>query len=539
MNKQAPTLGRMLVMVGFALSCFGLLLFLWLAFGGSVPLKPEGYRFKVSFGEGSQLAQEADVRISGVPVGKVKTIESDPVTGRSEAVIQLEERFAPLPRNSKAILRQKTLLGETYVELTPGSKQAGFVPEDGSLSSGRVSPTVELDEIFRAFDPDTRRRFQVWMQSQSQALDGRARDISDTLGNLDPFAQDTTELLEVLNSQEGAVRQVVRNTGVVFDALSERRGQLQSAIRNSNQVFETTAARDQDLQELFRVLPTFNREATTTVRRLATFSRETDPLITQLRPAAREFSPTFRELEQLAPDLRALFRDIDPLITASERGLPAVQKFLEELRPALGDFDPALKQLNPLLTWIGEYRDTLRAYFANGASATQSRTPDGVHYLRTSNPQNPENLAVYPRRIGSNRTNPYLRPRGYDDLDRGGLQSFETRHCRSGNPTVADATELAGLLQQSGLPGLADVVPTPGATPNPLAAPTPDPNVLAGNILQFVFANAGRDVPAPPCREQAPYTTREGAITTRGETSKYPRVREGRSGTSTPAPDDR
>ena len=401
MQKQAPTLARMLVMVGFALSCFGLLLFLWLAFGGAVPLKPKGYQLDVSFSEGTQLAVEADVRVSGVPVGKVKTVEADPETGRSTARLQIEQRFAPLPRDTKAILRQKTLLGETYVELTPGNpRQAGTIPEGGKLPNGQVSPTVELDEIFRAFDPKTRQAFQTWMQSQAVAIRGRGQDINDALGNLEPLARDANVLLRILNSQENAVRQVVRNTGVVFDALSERRGQLQGAIRNSNQVFETTAARDEDLKALFTVLPTFNREARTTVNRLTEFSRNADPLIRQLRPAAREFSPTFRELEQLAPDLRGLFRDIDPLITASERGLPAVQKFLEELRPALGDLDPALKQLNPLLTWIGEYRDTLRAYFANGASATQARTPDGVHYLRTLNPQNPENLAVYPRRIG-------------------------------------------------------------------------------------------------------------------------------------------
>ena len=40
MNKQAPSIGRILAMVVFAMSCFGLLLFLWLAFGGPVPLKP-------------------------------------------------------------------------------------------------------------------------------------------------------------------------------------------------------------------------------------------------------------------------------------------------------------------------------------------------------------------------------------------------------------------------------------------------------------------------------------------------------------------
>ena len=48
MVKDAPGLGKILAMVLFALTCFGLLLFLWLAFGGSVPLKPKGYRFHTS-----------------------------------------------------------------------------------------------------------------------------------------------------------------------------------------------------------------------------------------------------------------------------------------------------------------------------------------------------------------------------------------------------------------------------------------------------------------------------------------------------------
>ncbi len=77
MQKNAPSLGRILTMVLFALSCFGLLLFLWLSFGGPIPLKPEGYRFKVAFPEAATLAEEADVRIAGVNVGKVKTKELD------------------------------------------------------------------------------------------------------------------------------------------------------------------------------------------------------------------------------------------------------------------------------------------------------------------------------------------------------------------------------------------------------------------------------------------------------------------------------
>src|SRR3954451_16181672 len=154
MQKQAPTLGRLLVMVGFALSCFGLLLFLWLAFGGPIPLQPKGYRFTTSFGEATQLAKEADVRVSGVPVGKVKTIETQS-DGRSQAVIEIDAKYAPIPKDTQAILRQKTLLGETYVELTPGDKRSGTIKDGGRIPRAQVAPTVELDEIFRAFDAKT------------------------------------------------------------------------------------------------------------------------------------------------------------------------------------------------------------------------------------------------------------------------------------------------------------------------------------------------------------------------------------------------
>src|SRR3954463_10909547 len=234
MVKDAPSFGKIAAMVLFALSCFGLLLFLWLAFGGPVPLKPKGYRFHTSFAEAGQLALEADVRISGVPGGKVKTITPDKQTGRSDVEIQLQALNAPLPSDAKAILRQNTLLGETYVELTPGHARSQPIPEGGALDSSQVSDTVELDEIQRAFDPRTRAAFQDWMQTQAQAIGGHGQDLNDALGNLGPFAEDTADIVDVLNRQQEAVTRLVANTGIVFEALSERDGQLRSLIDNAN-----------------------------------------------------------------------------------------------------------------------------------------------------------------------------------------------------------------------------------------------------------------------------------------------------------------
>src|SRR5712691_7693976 len=127
MQKQAPTFGRLLTMVLFALSCFGLLLFLWLSFGGPIPLKPKAYRFQVAFPEATQLGLEADVRVAGVRVGKVKAKDLDPKGNRTITTIEVDRKYAPIRKDATAVLRQKTLLGETYVELTPGTKSAGFV----------------------------------------------------------------------------------------------------------------------------------------------------------------------------------------------------------------------------------------------------------------------------------------------------------------------------------------------------------------------------------------------------------------------------
>jgi phospholipid/cholesterol/gamma-HCH transport system substrate-binding protein len=505
MNKAAPSFARIAAMVIFALSCFGLLLFLWLAFGGPIPLKPQGYRFQASFAEGTQLATEADVRISGVPVGKVKTIEPDKGTGRSIVEIELESRYAPMPSDARAVLRQKTLLGETYVELTPGTEDAEPVADGGTLAEAQIAPTVQLDEIYRTFDADTRRAFQSWMQEQAKGIGDYGRDVNDALGNLGPFAEDTATLVDILNRQEGAVTGLVSNTGVVFEALTERGDQLRSLIESSNRVFATTAERDEELKQAFLALPTFERESAVTVDRLAEFARDTDPLVTQLRPAARELSPTLRDLGALSPDLEALFRELNPLITASRTGFPAAERVLEDARPLIAQLDPAMRQLRPLLDFVGLYKRELTAFFGNTAAGTQAKDSSGVHYLRTTNPLNPENLAVYPRRIGSNRPNPYAKPGNFDQLRRG-LPVFENRHCSSGVPTITN------------VPAPVPVPPVP--LPIPVPAPTDlIPAQLLDQIIQFGFAGRPGSQTAVPCRPQGPYTFG-------GETTQYPHVNE-------------
>jgi len=483
MQKQAPTLGRLLVMVGFALSCFGLLLFLWLAFGGPIPFAAKGYQLKANFPDAANLAQQADVRISGVPVGKVTNVQLGP-GNTTQATLELDPKYAPLPRDARAILRQKTLLGETYVELTPGTK-GDNLPDGGTLAATQVKPAVQLDQILRTFDAPTRAAFEEWQQSLAGSLAGRGADINATFGNLPAFTEQSNRLLEILNAQNVAVRRLVKNTGVVFDALTSRGTQLSSLIQNANTVFATTAARNTDLQATFVALPTFERESKLTLDALAAFAINTNPLVTQLRPAAQQLSPTLIALAQLANPLNDLFQNLPATISASVQGIPALNTILAELPPVLGQYEAFGRELNPLLAFIGLYKPELTAFFANSAAATQAVSPvDGLHYLRQANPASPEDLAAYPHRISSNRNNAYATPGAFGPVTfgvnaaRGLNQGYGTSQCKPNNEPAAPTTALPA--------------------PPPPGVPTPP---LVGRIKSYMFGG-GPPVPSPPCNGQ-------------------------------------
>ncbi len=484
MVKEAPSAGRMIAMIAFALSCVGILLYLWLVFGGSIPLRPEGYRFQVKFPEATQLAQEADVRISGVNVGKVKLKEPDQESGLTETQIEIDERYAPLPQDTKAVLRQKSLLGETYVELSPGRREGEMMRDGGRLPAGAVSPTVEIDEIFRTFGPKTRRAFRTWLSEQGRAVDAGGQNLNNALATLTPFAQDVGDVLKILDEQEQATRGLVRDTGAVFNALSARRGQLRSLVSTSNRVFETTANRDRQLADAFVAFPTFLREGRTTTRRLSRFAADTNPLITQLRPAARELSPTLVSLANVAPDLEGAIRDLAPLERTSRRGLPAFEQILDDVRPVLETAGAYFRAFQPITDYLGQYKREITAFLANSTAAVQAGDSSGK-YLRTTNPVSPESLAAYSRRLPTNRSNPYAEPGANDQIARG-LPVFGTYLCQSG-----------GSPQ----------VPAPSALL---------PAQLQGLIQQFVFTATGPT--APPCREQAPL----GRLV--GQPGKYPQI---------------
>lgn len=445
MNTTAPSKGKIAWMILFAASCVALLLFLWISFGGSVPLSPKGYRFAIEFPQAVQLGTQADVDISGVKVGTVVSVGLDRRTGLNRAIIQIDPRYAPRPADTRAVLRTKTILGETYVELSFGNPDGPKLKAGATLPEAQVAQTVDLDQILNTFSAKTRSAFETWMRDDGMAFTGRGQDFNTALASVDPFASGVDNVLAVLRRDQGATRALLANGAKVLHAVSRNPKALQGLIRNSDKLFTATASRDRALAAAVRDFPSFLRSTRLTVADVRRFSATAMPLVDEIGPAAKPLSGALISLAKLSPDLRTVFTGLGPLTAAADSGVPALEQLLDvSSHPSAGSLKAVfpsvtswLGNIIPIVDYVNDYRKEIAAFFANGTAATQATgqsLDDGysglTHVLRSSAVYNPEDLTSYSSRSKDSRSNPYMVPDGYSAAAlRKGLEDFGAYLC--------------------------------------------------------------------------------------------------------------
>ena len=478
MTVQRLTFGRIAAVVGFALSCFVLLLYLWLRSGGGIPLAPEGYRVHVLMPQTKGLGPHSDVRVSGVTVGHVVRIEpAKPVRlGRADVLIDIDPRYIPLRRDARAMLRLKSIIGEAYVALSLGSPGAPPLPDGGTIAPRNALRTVEADEIFEGYDARTRQALREWMQSQGPGLARHGADLNTALASLEPWMVDADRLLAIVERQGADVQALLRDGGTIAEGLADREQALQLLARSGDRAFNATGRRRNDLAAAFRELPEFEQEARLTVERLTGLARAHTGDVTELTRLLTPLSPALRQLSADAPALHSIVSATPGLGRTGSRGLPALDRVLDAAPPLLVDLDPFLRSLNPALRHVSAGRGELITLLANLAASTQTATAtlasrEPVHYLRAMPVLEPSALGPLSERPGAHRANAYPDP---SELDlAAGYPSLETGHCGAATPYISDE-------------------PTPYLT-----------DIQREQIRLYAFGGDPGNPPRPACRQQA------------------------------------
>jgi phospholipid/cholesterol/gamma-HCH transport system substrate-binding protein len=209
------------------------------------------YTVTAYFVSAEGLTQENDVVISGARVGKVQSVglAPDGPSGPGGAQIVLElDQSAPLHRGTRATIRPKGLLGNMFVELTPGPAGNAVIQAGGSLPVQDTASPVDLDQVMDLFDPQTRTRIQTLTRQGGAALNGRGSDLNLFLAALPGIMQDTSVVTGKISQQD----QQLDALDVEFDRIAQMIASEDQSFRrdiaNGSSLLQVTAAHEAQLQ---------------------------------------------------------------------------------------------------------------------------------------------------------------------------------------------------------------------------------------------------------------------------------------------------
>jgi virulence factor Mce-like protein len=426
MVTQAPRKTAVFAAIAFSLSCIGLIIFVWTQFGGSIPFAPEGYRVKALFQETGLLVANADVRISGVTVGKVSSVQARGVD--SLVTMNIDHAYAPIPRDTRAILREKTLLGEAYIALSTGTGGSGSLPDGGTIPTSHVDKTQQLDQVLGSFNTQTQHNLQKLLIGTGEALAGRGEQLNAAIGNLGPLVTELAGVVGVLNDQSGNLRSLIANGSTVFNTLGDRASDLQSLVTAGDQVFSVTATEDTALTSTVNALPPFLTQLRATLGTLNTTLGIAKPSLAALRPVAPLLTPALRELSAVTGPALSVIRAAPPLLSAAKVALPAIGDFAAAFKPGVDALLPAAQQIIPVINYIAEDRTEIVAAMSNLAAGLQgsapANTPSGTaNYLRGLVSIGRDSVYGQSVREPTDRNNTYYAPGSLAAVATGGLQS--------------------------------------------------------------------------------------------------------------------
>jgi virulence factor Mce-like protein len=374
---RIPNLGAKLLGVSLIGLCAAIVLaYFYTAAGGHLRIGGgSAYTFS-AVTEPQQILKHADVRSAGVKVGSVSNVTNRVTPKGTFAVIEMEtdKSYSPVYRDATVTVRQKTLVGENYIDLTRGTPQAGELPRKATLPLSHDQEVAPVDKILNALDAPTRRRVSHNLQVLGAGFKGRSKDVNRFLGAMEPTFADGGAVMGILEDQKEKVGALVEQTGTVMQAIADRTSDMRTLVRAAKTTAEAVARRDSALAAGLDEFPATLRQARGSVAKLSGFASRATPVVGDLRATLRDLRPVFTKLKPTAVSTRKLVDELSPLLKVADPMLTRLRRFSDASAPAIPSLDAALRQVNPPLAYLKPYNRDLGSALANfGDSLAYSR----------------------------------------------------------------------------------------------------------------------------------------------------------------------
>lgn len=396
-----------------ALACY-------LVFGGSVPFASSPFVLRAMFTTQTELHIPSDVRIAGVTVGQIVSVQRVAGSGSSQASVitmHINQNGLPIHADATIQIRPKLFLeGNFYGDLSPGTPSAPVVSSGYLLPAANTSGPVQIDRVLASLTANPRSELQTLLQGIGSALNAPPAPGEDA--TQDPIVQGLTggQALNLalkyspdafrasaivnqalLGTQPHDLSRVVSGNEELLRGLADSGAQLSSFVTTFNATLAALADRQQALAATIAGLPPWLEATDAALGPLDASYAPTQALAQALLPGVEQTGPTIDAgipwLQQATllfskPELGNLLANLTPAVQDTGSSLTSTRMLLHQTDLFARCFShnviPAGNeriQDPPNTTGAQVYQETLQASVGL-ASASQNFDGNG-RYIRS------------------------------------------------------------------------------------------------------------------------------------------------------------
>ena len=323
------------------------------------------YKVRAIFMNAFSVIPGEDVKIAGVKVGKIDSIDVTP-DHKAAVVLRIDRAgFKDFRRDAECTIRPQSLIGEKYVECTPTQPRpegAQPAPKLRKIAAGpgkgqyllpvdHTSKPVDIDLVNNVLRLPYRERLSIILNELGTGLAGRGADLRTAVRNANPALKETDKVLAILDSQNRTLANLASDSDAIMAPLARDRAKVADFVDKANTTAQATAERSSALEQNIAKLPAFLRQLKPTMVRLGALSDEMTPVLT--------------DLGDVAPDLNRFILQLGPFSSA---GIPAIK--------SLGDASvvgrDALVKSKPIIQDLGTFTTSAKPLSRNLASLLTS-----------------------------------------------------------------------------------------------------------------------------------------------------------------------
>jgi phospholipid/cholesterol/gamma-HCH transport system substrate-binding protein len=345
----------------------------------SVPLLKQSRTYQVSvvIPDVDNLVAAGKVEIAGVVAGEVRSL--DPRPDGVLVTFGLDKVAAPLHEGARVRMGERSLVGETYLDVTDGTGPP--LPSKATLPTSAVQPSVQLHDVLASLDAGTRQQLSQMLRSLGGGTEGTKSDVNALMTGFGSLGREGHTAADAIASQSKDLDALVRETSVLMDSLDTGQGQIADLVTQADRITKSTGGQRPAIEASVRELPGVLDSADKATTELTDLSGSLAPVASKLNEASPDLSAALEHLPGTSKDLRGLVSPLDDTLKRAPDTLRVVPEFGEDTRGLIPPTRRILQEANPMLSYLKPYGPDVAGFISNFDAALGYRAEDGVSYL--------------------------------------------------------------------------------------------------------------------------------------------------------------